>query len=142
MAVNVFFRGQYAAAQILFEKSLAIKRRLLTDNHEETAQAYGNLATALDTQGKYTQSQSLYEKELAIYRGLFGENNAFTASAYGGVAFNLDTRVGYAEAQPLIEKTLEIQAGCSETNILTRPAPSTIWLTTSTSRGNMAWQSR
>ena len=36
-----------------YEKALEIRRRLLTDDHPDTAQSYNNVAANLNAQGKY-----------------------------------------------------------------------------------------
>ncbi len=60
-------QGKYAAAEPLREKVLEIRRRLLTDDHPDTAENYNNLAVNLYIQGKYAQAQPLFEKALEIW---------------------------------------------------------------------------
>jgi tetratricopeptide (TPR) repeat protein len=57
MAYNLNAQGKYAAAQPLIEKALEINRRLLTDDHPQTAQNYGNLAGNLNSQGQYPEAR-------------------------------------------------------------------------------------
>src|SRR5262249_11653711 len=61
-AETLFAQGKYAQTLPLFEKALEIRRRLLGDDHPETATGYYNLAVNLTEQGKYTQAQPLHEK--------------------------------------------------------------------------------
>jgi len=49
--------GHYAQAQPLFERALEIRRRLLTDDHPDTANSYNNLASNLNAQGKYLEAK-------------------------------------------------------------------------------------
>ena len=51
-------QGKYAAAQPLFEKALEIRRRLLTDDHPDTARSYNNLAYNLNAHGKYLEARN------------------------------------------------------------------------------------
>ncbi len=60
-----------AQAQPLFEKALEIRRRVLTDDHPDTATSYNDVAYNLRAQGKYAWAQPLFEKALAIYRRAF-----------------------------------------------------------------------
>ena len=53
---------KHAQAQPLYEKALQIRRRLLTDDHPDTATSYNNLATSFTGQGKHAQAQPLFEK--------------------------------------------------------------------------------
>ncbi len=108
-AVTLWAQGKFAAAQPLFEKALEIRRRLLTDNHPETAASYNNLASNLNAQGKYAQAQPLHEKALEICRRLLTDDHPQTANTYNSVAGNLNAQGKYAEAQPLLEKALDIR---------------------------------
>ena len=107
-AEALWTQGKYAQAQPLFEKALEIRRRLLTDDHPDTAASYNNLAINLNAQGKYAQAQPLFEKALEIHRRLLTDDHPDTATSYNNVAFNLDAQGKYAQAQPLYEKALEI----------------------------------
>jgi tetratricopeptide (TPR) repeat protein len=107
-AVALNAQGKYAQAQPLYEKALEIRRRLLTDDHPDTAGSYNNLAFNLKAQGKYTQAQPLYEKALEISRRLLTDDHPHTALSYNNLASSLHDQGKYAEAQPLYEKALEI----------------------------------
>jgi tetratricopeptide (TPR) repeat protein len=102
-------QGKYAAAQPLVEKALAIRRRLLTDDHPDTAQSYNRLANNLKAQGKYAAAQPLFEQALAIRRRLLSDDHPDTAQSYNNVAHNLTEQGKYAAAQPLFEKALAIR---------------------------------
>ncbi len=56
-AVALDAQGKYAQAQPLFEKALEIRRRLLTDEHPDTANGYNNLASNLNAQAKYLDAR-------------------------------------------------------------------------------------
>jgi tetratricopeptide (TPR) repeat protein len=101
-------QGKYAEARPLFEKALEIRRRLLTDDHPDTAQSYNNLAGNLRDRGKYAQAQPLFEKALGIYRRLLTDDHPDTAESYNNLACVLDDQGKYAQSQPLFEKALVI----------------------------------
>ena len=50
-AATLYFQGKYALAQPLFEKALEIRRRLLTDDHPDTAESYNDGAVNLNARG-------------------------------------------------------------------------------------------
>jgi tetratricopeptide (TPR) repeat protein len=101
-------QGKYAAAQPLFEKTLEIHRRLLTDDHPETATSYNDVAFILNARAKYGAAQPLFVKALELRRRLLTDDHPDTAASYNNVAFNLNAQGQYAAAQPLLEKALEI----------------------------------
>ena len=108
-AETLFAQGKYDQAQPLFEKALEVRRRLLTDDHPDTADSYDNLAYNVNSQGKYAQAQPLYEKAHEIRRRLLGDDHPRTATGYNNVAFNLKAQGKYAQAQPLFEKAQEMR---------------------------------
>ena len=105
---NLSAQRKYAQAQPLLEKALEINRRLLGDNHPQTAQSYNNVANNVNSQRKYEQAQQLYEKALEINRRLLADDHPSTAVSYNNLADNLKSQGKYAQAQPLFEKGLEI----------------------------------
>jgi tetratricopeptide (TPR) repeat protein len=107
-AASLDDQGKHALAGRLHEKALEIYRRLLTENHPDTARAYANLASNLDAQGKYAKAHSLFEKALEISRRLLTDEHPDTAFNYMDLAFNLNAQGKYSQAQSLYEKGLEI----------------------------------
>jgi tetratricopeptide (TPR) repeat protein len=83
----------------MYEKALEIRRRLLTDDHPETAFSYNGLAYILYAQGKYTQAQPMYEKALEIRRHLLSDDHPATDLSYVNVASNLNAQGKYLEAR-------------------------------------------
>jgi len=108
-AEALFAQCKYAQFQPLCEKALETRRRLLTDDHPDTADSYNMLATNLDAQGKYAAAQPLYEKAQEIRRRLLTDDHPDTATGYNNLAVNLQFQGKYAAAQPLYEKALKIK---------------------------------
>ena len=107
-AESLHDKGKYAEAQPLYERTLEIYRRLLTDNDPQTASAYNNLAGNLKSLGKYALAQPLYEKALEIHRRLLTDDHPDTAITYSSLGMNLSAQGKYAQAQPLLERAVEI----------------------------------
>ncbi len=107
-AQSLYDQGKYADAQALSEKVLESFRRLLTDQHPQTAGAYNTVAQALKGQGKYAAAQPLYEKALEIQRRLLTDDHPDTAVTYGYLGMILNAQAKYARAQPLLETALSI----------------------------------
>jgi len=107
-AETLYAQGKYAQAQMLFQKALEINRRLLADDHPDTAEGYNNLAANLERQGKHAAAQPLHENALAIWRRLLTDDHPDTVASYNNLACNLDFQGKYGPAQPLHEKALQI----------------------------------
>ena len=99
MALNLKAQGKYIQAQPLYEKTLAIRRRLLTDDHPSTANSYSSVACILDAQGKYAQAQPLLEKALEIHYRLLTNDHPTTAGSYNNLASNLAAQGKYLAAR-------------------------------------------
>jgi tetratricopeptide (TPR) repeat protein len=100
--------AKYVAAEPLFERSLAICRRLLGDDDLYTARIYNNVGSNLAELGKYAAAEPLYAKALEIRRRLLSDDHPDTARSYNDVAANLDDQGKYTQAQVLYEKALAI----------------------------------
>jgi CHAT domain-containing protein/tetratricopeptide (TPR) repeat protein len=100
--------GRYAEAEPLSRGVLAIRRKLLGEDHSDTARSYIQLTENLDAQGRYEEAKPLCQKALEIDRSALGENHPYTAESYNDVAANLDGQGQYAEAEPHYRRALAI----------------------------------
>ena len=73
--MNLNAQGKYAEAEPLFRQALAIRRKLLGEDHPDTAQSYNNVAGNLNAQGKYAEAEPLFRQALATRRKLLGEDH-------------------------------------------------------------------
>jgi len=102
-------RGQYWEAQPLLEKVLAIRRKVLGEEHPDTATSYNNLSLSLNPQRKYAAAEAGYKKALDIYRKTLGEEHPSTATSYTNLAGNLNAQGKYAAAEESYKKALAIR---------------------------------
>ena len=89
--------GQSREPQVLYEKALEITRRLLTDDHPDTAISYNNVADNLNAQGKYAAGPATLREALEINRRLLTDDHPTTALSYDNLACNLDAQGKYLE---------------------------------------------
>jgi tetratricopeptide (TPR) repeat protein len=101
--------GKYALAQPLFEKALATRRHLLTDDHPDTAASYALLALNLISQQKPAEAHTLLAKALAIHQRLLADDHPDTAVIYDLLATSLLDQGKYAQALPLLMQVLEMR---------------------------------
>jgi tetratricopeptide (TPR) repeat protein len=107
-AFSLLEGGKFAEARPLFEQALEIRRRLLGDDHPDTALSYHNLAYDLQGLGKYAEAQPLFEKTTETICRLLGENHPDAAMSHNSLATNLVEQGRYAAAQAHLEKAVEI----------------------------------
>ena len=71
-------QGKYEEAEPLYQRALAIKERVLGEEHPDTAGSLNNLALLYADQGKYEEAEPLYQRALAIYERVLGEEHPDT----------------------------------------------------------------
>ena len=102
-------RGDYAAAQPLYERALAIRKKVLGPEHLNTATSLDYLAGLLVKQGDYAAARPLYERALAIRERALGPEHPDIAQSLNNLAGLLVKQGDYAAAQPLYERALAIR---------------------------------
>jgi tetratricopeptide (TPR) repeat protein len=107
-AESLFRQGKSAASRPLFEQVLASCRRLLTDDHPQTATSYNNLGISYMGLGHYAAAQPLFEKALSIRRRLLTDDHPDTAQSYSNLAMSHKEQGNYRVAQSLLQKALEV----------------------------------
>jgi hypothetical protein len=70
LASGLDAQRKYAQEQAILERALAIRLKVLGEEHPDTAGSYCDLARNLEGQGKYNQAQPLLERTLVIRRKL------------------------------------------------------------------------
>ncbi|CAN0300146.1 unnamed protein product, partial [Scytosiphon promiscuus] len=64
--VFVTIQGKQEEAERLYERSLAIREKVLGPDHPAVAEALDNLAGLLNVQGRYNKANSLFRRSLEI----------------------------------------------------------------------------
>jgi tetratricopeptide (TPR) repeat protein len=101
-------RGRHREAEKVHREALAICRKVLGEDHPNTALRFLLLGQTLAGQGKNSQAQPLYEKAVAIWRQALGEEHPETALGYDHLASCREKQGKPADALLLSEKALAI----------------------------------
>jgi tetratricopeptide (TPR) repeat protein len=113
-------QGDLAAAQSLFERALAIRKKVLRPNHPATAISLGNLGRLLLAQGErlrtggrpartlLERARRLLEHTLAIHEKELGPNHRHTGASLTNLAVLLCNLGDLTAALPLFERALGI----------------------------------
>jgi len=122
-AEGLWKKNRYSEAVVVCEKALGLRKKLLGEEHPDTANGYNNLAFNLKSQGKHVEAQPLFEKSLALRKKLLGEEHPDTAFGYNNLALDLCVQGKQAEALEqwlLAEKSFEAARLCVATSGLGR----------------------
>jgi len=101
--------GNYARAEPLYLKALAIDQIALGENHPHYATSLNNLALLYKNMGNYARAEPLYLKALAIGKTALGENHPHYATSLNNLAGLYDSMGNYARAEPLYQQALAIR---------------------------------
>jgi tetratricopeptide (TPR) repeat protein len=107
-AESLVQKGRYREAEEDFLKALDTCRKVLGEDHPDTATSWTNLAYVLSVQGRYKETEEIYRKALAMRRKALGEAHPATALSCSNVAFNLNDQGRYPEAEKFSREALEI----------------------------------
>ena len=92
-------QGEYADAEPLYQRALAIREKALGPEHPQVAQTLNNLAGLYREQGKYAKAEPLYQRSLDILE---------VAANLNDLALLYHNQGKYAEAEPLYQRALVI----------------------------------
>ena len=75
LAVLLKTKGDYAGAEPLYRRALAIRERALGPDHPDTAKSLNDVANVLEETGRYGEAESLYRRALAIREQALGPDH-------------------------------------------------------------------
>jgi tetratricopeptide (TPR) repeat protein len=101
--------GLYNEALTLQENALAIRRRLLGEQHLDVASSLLGVATILWYRGDYERAKSLYEQGLELRERLIGKDAPAVADGLHNLGNLLWSRGEYDQAQRRLERALAIR---------------------------------
>lgn len=108
LALSLVDAGDYAGAEPLVRRALAIDQKALGPDHPNVAAVLNTLAVLLQTKGDYAGAELLYRRALAINEKAFGPDHPTVAAAINNLAALLQAEGDYMEAEPLYRRALAI----------------------------------
>jgi tetratricopeptide (TPR) repeat protein len=100
---------QYAKAEPLYERSLAIREKALGPEHPTVAKSLNNLAALYDSQGQYGKAEPLYQRSLGVSEKALGPEHPDVATSLNNLAELYYVQGQYAKAEPLFQRSLAIR---------------------------------
>ena len=94
--------SDYEAARPYFEKDLEINRKVLGEEHPDTALSMNNMGALLSAMGDYDAARPYYEMALEIRRNVLGEEHPDTANSLNNLGALLDSMGDYDGAPALL----------------------------------------
>jgi tetratricopeptide (TPR) repeat protein len=100
--------AQFAQAESLYQRALAIREKVLGPDHPDTSAILNNLGLLYRAQGRYKEAEPLYQRALAIYEQVFPPDHSKTAAILDNMAQLYRAQERYEEAEPLYQRALAI----------------------------------
>ncbi len=98
----------YEQAERLSQQVLAIRERMLQQEHLEMAQSLHALAEVYRQRGTYMEAEPLYQRALSIWEQQLGPEHPQVAYPLNGLANLYYSQGRYAEVEPLYQRALSI----------------------------------
>jgi tetratricopeptide (TPR) repeat protein len=108
LAALYYAKGQYAQAEPLYRRALAIYENALGLEHSQVATCLNNLAGLYQTQGQYAQAEPLYRRALALREKSLGPEHLDVAYSLNNLAGLYYAQGQYAQAEPHFKRALAI----------------------------------
>ena len=83
-------QGKYEAAEPLYVDALAMRKKLLGEEHPDVAQSMNNLAALYRIQGKYEAAEPLYVDAIKILETVLGNEHPWTITVRNNYQIMLD----------------------------------------------------
>jgi len=111
LAVAYLELGDPTNAAIMRREALALRKKVLGDNHPGVADSLNDFAEMLFASGKHSEAAELHREVLAMRRKLFGNEHADVAQSLHNLAYALarQGRSKYAETEPFNREALAIR---------------------------------
>jgi tetratricopeptide (TPR) repeat protein len=108
-ALSLMLGGDYAGAEPLYRRALAIDEKAHVEDHPDVARDLHNLALLLYSKGDYLRAEPLYRRALAINEKMLGPDHPRVATDLNSLAVLLEAKGDYAGAEPLCRRALHIR---------------------------------
>ena len=98
----------YEEAELLYHRSLEIRKQQLGADHPYTAQSLNNLAALYELMGRYAEAEPLLWRSLEIREQHLGTDHPSTAISLGNLGQLYVAMEQYKEAEELLLQALQI----------------------------------
>jgi tetratricopeptide (TPR) repeat protein len=105
----LYGRGQYREAELLYQKTLGIRERILGPEHVDVATDMNNLARLHTEVGKYAQAEALYQRVQGIRERALGPTHPDLAITINHLGSLYREQGKYAQAESLHKQALAIR---------------------------------
>jgi tetratricopeptide (TPR) repeat protein len=108
LGTALYLLGDYADAQFLDERALALYEQVVGPDHPDIALSLNNLAMLYRAQGRYGAAEPLLQRALALVERVEGPNHPHVAVSLNNLALLYRVQGRYEVAEPLLQRALAL----------------------------------
>lgn len=101
--------GQYAAAEPLYLRAVAVKEQAVGKDHPDVAEVLSDLAGLYRREGKYAEAEPLFLRSLAVKEQALGKEHPSVAQTLNNLGVLYSEQDRLAETESLYLRALEIR---------------------------------
>ena len=101
-------KGDYDGAEAIFSEVLALRRRLLGNDHPDVSITLDSYARVLKEKGEFERAETLQREAIAIARKVYGDEHMAIAITTGSLASILRASGNTARALPVYQEALAL----------------------------------
>ncbi|KAL6902625.1 P-loop containing nucleoside triphosphate hydrolase protein [Trichoderma evansii] len=105
----LYDRGRWREKELVDQRALELRRRVLGERHPHTLESIASLAAAYHYQGKHEKAKACYKETVKLRRQTLGEKHPDTLRAMTLLGQVYQSHGQYKEAEALYKKALEFQ---------------------------------
>jgi len=101
--------GQYTNAEAMFRQALALRMKVLGNEHPDVASSLNDVANALREQGRFPEAEPLFRAALGKRKKLLGSEHPDVASSLNNLGNVVRQQGRFAEAETLYRQALAMR---------------------------------
>lgn len=106
---TLYKQQKYKAAENMHRKTLALRQRVLGEEHTDTLMSMNRLGQALYMQQRHEAAEEMHRKTLALRQHVLGEEHIDTLNSMHNLATTLYEQKQYKAAEDIYRKNLALQ---------------------------------
>ena len=99
-------QGSYEEAERIQRQVIAMRERVLSNEHPDMLASLNNLAQVLGSQGKYQEAEGIHRQTLALSESVLGKKHPSTLTSMNNLASVLSGQGRYEEAETMHRQAL------------------------------------
>jgi CHAT domain-containing protein/Tfp pilus assembly protein PilF len=101
--------GKAESAILVVQRALAIRERVLGQDHPDVGLTLSRLGELYEAAGEYARAERLYERAISILATALGPEHVAVATSLNSLAGLLVAKGDYARAEPLLLRAVDLQ---------------------------------